>query len=592
MENYILEKAKEWAQLEVFDKQTREEVTKLIEEKNDKDLTDRFYRDLEFGTGGLRGILGAGTARMNIYNVRKATLSLIRYLEKQYQGKDLRIAISHDSRRYSREFAETVAAVAAAYNVKSFITEGLRPVPMLSFLTRYKECHGGVCVTASHNPPDYNGYKAYWTTGGQVVPPHDKGIIEEFNAIQDYGVIKEADYNDALDRGMVEIVGKDFDEIYFKKVLELSASDAGKDDVKIVYTPLHGAGLYPVTECLKRFGFQDVTVVPEQEKPNGDFPTVKSPNPEDLSALKLALELGEKTGADLVMGTDPDCDRVGIVIRHNDKLEFLNGNQLGCVLTYYYLTALDEAGRLPKDALVVKTIVTTELQNKLAEAFGAHVDETLTGFKWIADLIEDYETGKKKPYRQFVCGGEESYGFMAGDFVRDKDGVVACCIAAEMVAYYKAKGMSMLDVLDEIYRKHGVYHESLLNVVLPGKEGADKISAMMEGFRKNTPREIDGISVEKVFDIQSGACLVLNGDGFESQQGLDLPKSNVLQFYLEDGSKISVRPSGTEPKIKFYVSVHENVGRDVSREELEQTKQSCREKVARLEKAFSALAES
>lgn len=591
MEEYILEKAKYWATQPVFDHETQSEISKLLEEKNEKELVDRFYKDLEFGTGGLRGILGAGTAFMNRYNVQKATCALVRYVQKMNPGQtDLKIAISHDSRHFSRDFAKIVAEVAGHYGFKIFLTEELRPVPMLSFLTRFKKCNAGVCITASHNPPNYNGYKVYWSTGGQLVPPHDQGMIEEFDAIKDYAEIESTPFDTLLKEGQVEIVGKEFDEVYFTKVDSLSLKKEGRDDFKVVYTPLHGSGLYPVTTCLKRFGFKNVYVVPEQEKPDGSFPTVESPNPENQSALELALNLAKKMDADLVLGTDPDCDRVGIVVKDHNDYVFLNGNQLGCVLIYYYLSAMKEEGRLPENPLVIKTIVTTELQDKIANFFGADCEDTLTGFKWICDRIEAYESGAVKPYKKFVCGGEESYGFMADTFVRDKDGVVACCIAAEMTAYYKHKGQTLTDVLDEIFRKFGVYQESLLNVVLPGKEGADKIKSMMDGFRQNPPKDIDGIPVARIADFSSGKVTTFASASPHGPSEINLPASNVLQFFLEDGSKISVRPSGTEPKIKFYVSVHEKIEPTLSQSELEKVKTTCHDKVTRLEKAFSALA--
>ncbi len=592
MNQSILSKAQYWATGSEFDAATRAEVAQLLETGNQKELVDRFYRDLEFGTGGLRGILGAGSARMNIYNVRKATLALCRYLiEKFPQEKSPRLAISYDSRRFSREFAEAVAEVAAAEGVQALITKELRPVPMLSYLVRSRKCHAGVCLTASHNPPDYNGYKVYMHTGGQVVPPDDQQIIDHYDRIQDYSVIRHLPFSQAMRDGMILEVGTELDNEYFAEVERLSLSRSGRDAFKIVFTPLHGTGGYPVRECLHRFGFEDVTIVPEQEKPDGNFPTVKFPNPEDPDALAMAVALAKKLKADLVLGSDPDCDRVGIVVREGDDYTFLNGNQIGSLLMEYYLSAAQAAKRLPENPLVIKTIVTTDLQNSIAHNYGAHIDETLTGFKWICQVIDEYERGIRQPMRHYVCGGEESYGFLAGSFVRDKDGVIACCVAAEMTAFYKSQGKTLSMVLRELYRKHGVYQESLHTMTLPGKEGADKIAAMMDRLRKNPPLSIDGVDVAILRDLQSCQELRRQGDQFQAAASINLPPSNVLQFILKDGSKVSARPSGTEPKIKFYVSVREPVAKDIGEVELADVERHCQERVKRIEATFVGFAQ-
>lgn len=591
MNQSILDKANYWAQDHAFDEATRAEICELLEKNAETELTDRFYRDLEFGTGGLRGILGAGSSRMNIYNVRKATTALCRYIHDKYPNHDHpSLAISYDSRNFSREFAEAAAGVAAALGVKAIITKQMRPVPMLSYLVRMKGCQAGICLTASHNPPNYNGYKVYMNTGSQVVPPDDKQIIDHYNRIQDYGELRQVSFKEGLQSGMIEEISKELDEEYFEKVQQLSLNHLGRENFKIVFTPLHGTAAYPVNECLRRFGFKDVLTVPEQEKPNGDFPTVKFPNPEDPAALAMAVDLAQKHEADLVLGTDPDCDRVGIVFRENDEYVFLNGNQIGSLLIEYFLSASHEANRMPENPLVIKTVVTTDMQNSIAQLHGAHVEETLTGFKWICKVIEDYEQGIRKPYRKYVCGGEESYGFLADNFVRDKDGVIACCVAAEMTAYYKSKGKTLSQVLRDLYRKHGVYQESLHTMTLPGKEGADKIKNMMEQLRTNPPTTIDGVEVANMRDLQNSQEFTQDGSTFTPTGNINLPSSNVLQFILKDGTKISARPSGTEPKIKFYVSVKEDVQPDISDSDLRVVEERCRARVGRIEETFVGFA--
>ncbi len=586
------ELASYWASAAVFDANTRQEIAHLIETKNAHELEERFYRDLEFGTGGLRGILGAGSARMNVYNVRKASCALAAYVKESFpHDKDLRIAISYDSRRFSREFAQSAAEVFAAHGITAMLTKELRPTPMLSFMVRHFKCHAGICVTASHNPPNYNGYKVYWQTGGQLVAPHDAEVIKRYLAIKSYEDIPTIPYQDGMAAKKIIEVGADFDEIYFKKVAELSLRPEGRDNFKIVYSPLHGTGGYPVTEMLKRFGFKHVLMVPEQAAPNGDFPTVKYPNPEEPEALALAVALAQKEQADLVLATDPDSDRIGIVVREKGKYLFLNGNQIGCLLVEYFLSGLKAAKRLPKDALVIKTIVTTDLQRDIAEHYGAQCDETLTGFKWICQLIEDYETGKIKPYKKYVCGGEESFGFLADSFVRDKDAVSGCAIAAEMVAYYKSQGLTLTEVLDQLFKRHGVYQESLYTVTLPGKEGAERILRMMQSLRTNPPLQIDGVPVEKLRDFGGKQEFVVKNAALQKVNDLTLPGSNVLQFILSDGTKISARPSGTEPKIKFYVSVRNANAKGADAATIETIKADCSARVRRIEQTFVAIAE-
>lgn len=595
LERKIKERAEYWATAKVFDEKTRNEVSSLLKKENDvvaeKTLTEKFYTDLEFGTGGLRGILGAGTNCMNIYNVKKATFALGTYVKKAYpEEKDLKIAISYDSRNFSKEFASAAAEVFAATGIKALIVKEMRPVPMLSFMVRHFGCQAGVCVTASHNPPAYNGYKVYWTTGGQVVPPHDAEIIKIYGDIKRYDDIPSMSYVDGIKKGFIKEITKELDDPYFAKVEALSITKSSRD-IKIVYSPLHGTGLYPVTESLRRYGFKNVIVVPEQKEPNGNFPTVKFPNPEDPAALKMAIDLGKKEKADLIIATDPDCDRIGMVIRdgNDDKYFMPNGNQIGVLLIEYVLSAMKETKKLPPNPLVIKTIVTTDLQRDVAKYYGASCDETLTGFKWICQLIEDYEIGKKKPYKKYVCGGEESYGFLADTFVRDKDGIIACSLTAEMVAWYKSRGVKISDLLDDIFLRHGVYQESLYNLTLPGKEGAETIKRMMARLRENPPTVIDGVSVKNLRDFQIRQDFQIIHNELKKVNDLALPRSDVLQFVLEDGTKVSVRPSGTEPKIKFYVSVREST-QGLTKKDLGPIKQRCLERVKKIEETFIALA--
>ncbi|MGE0171769.1 MAG: phospho-sugar mutase [Oligoflexales bacterium] len=552
--NLVRERAQYWATAQVFDDKVREEIQGLISKGESDELSERFYRDLEFGTGGLRGIIGYGTSMMNVYNVRKATFALVSYVESLSKGAKIKIAVSFDSRRFSKEFAHAACEVIAASGHQALVTQELRPVPMLSFMVRHFECSAGICITASHNPPNYNGYKVYWSTGGQLVPPHDKNVIEYYAKISDYADIPTVPFDTGVAQKKIVEIGKELDDTYFSKVASL-ATQRGRRNIKVVYSPLHGTGGYPVVECLKRFGFQDVTLVPEQAKPDGNFPTVKSPNPEDADAMKKAMDLAQKTGADLILATDPDSDRIGIGYRNEQGLHLLNGNQIGCLLTEYVLNSLKESGGLGPNPLVVTTIVTSPLQKKIAEHYGAHCDETLTGFKWIGDLVEKYETGEIKPYRKYICGGEESYGFLRDSFVRDKDAVSACAIAAEMVAYYLDQGKTLDKVLNDIYRRHGLYSEVLFTRTLPGMKGAQTIDTMMKNLRSKKPTQIQNWKISKYRDFLEQNEYLSKSGQFIWNSSINLPKSNVLQFILEDDSVVSVRPSGTEPKIKFYTSV-------------------------------------
>lgn len=589
----ITSKAHYWASNPVFDAKTRSEVQNLLDSDNNAEITERFYKDLEFGTGGLRGILGAGTNRMNIYNVRRATTALAHHVRETVKGNtQIKVAISYDSRHYSREFAFAAAEVLAANGIKALITKDLRPTPMLSFMVRHYGCAAGICITASHNPPEYNGYKVYWDSGAQIIGPHDAAIIAKYNQLTKFEEIKSMPIEQAKTQGLCQVVGEELDEAYFKNVSALSRRKEGRENFKIVYTPLHGSGLYPVTEMLRRLGFNDVIVVPEQELPNGNFPTVKYPNPEDPEALKLALELAQSVRADLVIGTDPDTDRIGIMVREGENYIFFNGNQIGCLLVDFFLSGTKDSGLMPPDPLVIKTVVTTDLQADIAREYGAFCEETLTGFKWICGLIEELETGRRTPHRTYVCGGEESYGFLAGSFVRDKDAVSAACIAAEMVAYYKHLGMTCSQVLDRIFQKHGLYQESLYTLTMHGKEGADAIKGMMNKLRSNPPAIIDGIRVEKMRDFETSQEYAFDPNRPRVLGKLALPKSDVLQFVLVDGTKVSVRPSGTEPKIKFYISVKDPKAKGASLHDLQMMKSNALKRLQRIEEIFVGMAKS
>jgi len=543
----ILERAKEWLS-EKFDKETQNQVKDLID-NNEKELVESFYKNLEFGTGGMRGIMGVGTNRMNVYTVGMATQGLANYLNKTFAGQEIKVAVSFDSRNNSRLFAKTCADIFSANGIKAYIFDALRPVPELSFAVRELGCKSGVMITASHNPKEYNGYKAYWSDGAQVVAPHDKNIVEEASKVK----ISDVKFQGNPD--LIETLGEDFDKIYLEKIkgLTLSQDSINKfKDIKIVYTPIHGSGVRLVPEILKMKGFENILTVKEQCNPDGNFPTVVSPNPENAEALTLAIKLAKENGADLVMATDPDADRVGIAVRNNEgEFVLLNGNQTAAILTYYLLTKWNENSKLDGNQYIVKTIVTTELLKDIADKFGVKCYDVLTGFKFIADVIRKNE-GKTT----FIGGGEESYGYLAGDFVRDKDAVNACSLIAEAACWAQEKGKTMYQLLLEIYSKFGYYREALVNVVKEGKSGAEEIQKMMDDYRNDPPVFIGSSSVVVIKDyLTQKTSNILDG----TDENIDLPKSNVLQFFLEDGTKISIRPSGTEPKIKFYFGVKEDI---------------------------------
>ena len=567
----ITEKATEWLS-EKFDEQTRNQVKDLME-NNEKELVECFYKNLEFGTGGMRGIMGVGTNRMNVYTVGMATQGLANYLNKTFAGQEIKVAVSHDSRNNSRLFAKTCADIFSANGIKAYLFDSLRPVPELSFAVRELGCKSGVMITASHNPKEYNGYKAYWSDGAQVVAPHDTNIVNEA------AKVKVEDVKFQGNPALIEILGEDFDKIYLEKIkgLTLSQEDINKHkDIKIVYTPIHGSGVRLVPEILKMKGFENIMTVKEQCNPDGNFPTVVSPNPENAEALTLAIKLAKENGADLVMATDPDADRVGIAVRNNaGEFVLMNGNQTAAILTYYLLTKWKENGKLDGNQYIVKTIVTTELLKAMADKFEVKCYDVLTGFKFIADVIRKNE-GKTT----FIGGGEESYGYLAGEFVRDKDAVNACSLIAEAAAWAAEQGKTMYQLLLDIYAQYGYYRESLVNVVKEGKSGAEEIQKMMDDYRNDPPAVINDSNVVMIKDyLTQKASNIIDG----TDENIDLPKSNVLQFFLEDGTKISVRPSGTEPKIKFYFGVKESV-KDITK--LEETEKTADAKIATLKKAM------
>ena len=567
----ITEKATEWLS-EKFDEQTRNQVKDLME-NNEKELVECFYKNLEFGTGGMRGIMGVGTNRMNVYTVGMATQGLANYLNKTFAGQEIKVAVSHDSRNNSRLFAKTCADIFSANGIKAYLFDSLRPVPELSFAVRELGCKSGVMITASHNPKEYNGYKAYWSDGAQVVAPHDTNIVNEA------AKVKVEDVKFQGNPALIEILGEDFDKIYLEKIkgLTLSQEDINKHkDIKIVYTPIHGSGVRLVPEILKMKGFENIMTVQEQCNPDVNFPTVISPNPENAEALTLAIKLAKEKGADLVMATDPDADRVGIAVRNNaGEFVLMNGNQTAAILTYYLLTKWKENGKLDGNQYIVKTIVTTELLKAIADKFEVKCYDVLTGFKFIADVIRKNE-GKTT----FIGGGEESYGYLAGEFVRDKDAVNACSLIAEAAAWAAEQGKTMYQLLLDIYAQYGYYRESLVNVVKEGKSGAEEIQKMMDDYRNDPPAVINDSNVVMIKDyLTQKASNIIDG----TDENIDLPKSNVLQFFLEDGTKISVRPSGTEPKIKFYFGVKESV-KDITK--LEETEKTADAKIATIKKAM------
>lgn len=547
LEQTVLSKARKWLEGD-YDEATKKQVKYLMD--NDmNELTESFYKDLEFGTGGLRGIMGAGTNRMNIYTVGFATQGLSNYLKKNFPDEEIRVAISHDSRNNSRMFAERVADIFASNGFKVFLFDALRPTPELSFAIRELKCQSGVMVTASHNPKEYNGYKAYWSDGSQVTAPHDTNIIKEVGKITEVSQVLTG-----RNKENITILGEEFDKIYLAAIKKLSLSPesvARFHDMKIVYTPLHGAGVRLTPASLRNFGFTNIILVKEQTVLDGNFPTVESPNPEERKTMKMAIELAEREQADLAMATDPDSDRIGLALR-NGKGEYvlLNGNQTLVLLMCYQLTRWAELGLIKDGDYVVKTIVTSMMPDAVAAHYGVKCYNCLTGFKYIAKIIREHE-GKAK----YIGGGEESFGYLAGDYVRDKDGVSACSLAAEAAAWCRdTKGMTLYEWLQDLYVKFGFYREGLVNVVRKGKDGAEQIQNMMVEYRNNPPKSILGSKVVKILDYKTLEELDVTTGRKSPIEGVE-DKSNVLQWITEDGTKVSVRPSGTEPKIKFYFGV-------------------------------------
>ena len=536
----ILDKATLWLS-DTFDTETQQEIQQLIS-SNSNDLTDRFYKDLEFGTGGMRGMMGAGTNRINKYTLGKATQGLSNYLKESYPNEEIKVAIAYDCRHNSDTFSRLVAEVLSANDIKVVVFEDLRPTPELSFAVNELNCHAGIVLTASHNPPEYNGYKVYWTDGGQIVPPQDKSIIDEVNSL-DF-----SDINFNAKPALISEIGAEVDEAFWKASIKNGTFDVqGRDDLKIVFTSLHGTSVKLIPEVLKRAGYPQVHSIKEQEEPDGNFPTVKSPNPEEPEALEMAINLAEKIGADIVLGTDPDSDRIGIAVRDTSgKIKLLNGNQAMVVMTDFLIKQWKQQGRLNGKQFVGSTIVSTTMVNDIATSYGVETKIGLTGFKWIAKMIIDF------PDQDFIGGGEESFGYMVGDFVRDKDAVTSALLACEIAAAAKAGGSSFYDTLLELYTKHSFYKERLVSFTKKGMDGAEQIKQIMIDLRKNPLTHIDDSRVTFVNDYEASTEKnMITGE----EKIMELPKSNVLIYHTEDGTKVAARPSGTEPKIKFYFSV-------------------------------------
>lgn len=539
----------QWLSAE-YDKDTVAKVQSLVDNNEETELLDSFYKELEFGTGGLRGIMGVGSNRMNKYTIGKATQGLSNYLIKQFPNQEIKVAVSYDSRNNSQSFGHLVADVFSANGFQVYLFKELRPTPMLSFAVRHFNCQGGVMLTASHNPKEYNGYKAYWNDGGQLVAPHDENVITEVNAITSVNDIKF----DRVEKN-IHLVDEDFDQIYIDANLKLSIHPEAvkaQNDLKIVYSPIHGTGITIVPKMLEAWGFKNIQVVEEQAKPDGNFPTVVYPNPEEEEAMSKAMQKGQEIDADVVMATDPDADRVGVAIKlPSGEFQLINGNQIGSLLTYYVLSSKKDLGQLKPNQYIVKTIVTSNLFSDIAKSYGVKSYETLTGFKFIGEVMTKL-VGKET----YLVGGEESYGFLVGDLVRDKDAVNSCAFIAEMTAYFKNQGKSLYDVLLKLYLDYGYYKEKLISLTKKGKAGADEIKQMMADLRANLPKTLGTIEVVEVRDYESSEATDM-ATGKKSK--IDLPKSDVLQFITKDGDVISARPSGTEPKIKFYCSVRENL---------------------------------
>ncbi|MBT4414575.1 MAG: phospho-sugar mutase [Polaribacter sp.] len=538
----ILDKAKQWLN-STFDAETQTEIQELIN-NNPDDLADRFYKDMEFGTGGMRGVMGAGTNRINKYTLGRATQGLSNYLIENIKKEQLSVVIAYDCRHNSKKFSKIVADVLSANNIKVFLFEDLRATPELSFAVRHLNCDAGIVLTASHNPPEYNGYKVYWADGGQIVPPHDGGIIGKVNSL-DFSEI-----NFQANENLIEVIGKEVDAVFIEESVKNGSlsNKIDRKNLKIVFTSLHGTSIVSVPDALAKAGYSDVHIVEEQRVPNGDFPTVKSPNPEEPEALKMATDLANKIGADIVIGTDPDCDRLGVAVRDTDgNIKLMNGNQTMVVMTQFLLKKWKEEGKINGKQFIGSTIVSTELVNDLASSYNVETKVGLTGFKWIAKMVKDF------PELDFIGGGEESFGYMVGGFVRDKDAVTATLLACEIAAYAKQNGSSFYEELLNIYVHHKFYKEHLIAITKKGMDGAAEIQQMLSDMRNNPLTEIDGEKVESLSDYQASTRKnLITGD----VTNINLPKSNVLIYQTESGTRIAARPSGTEPKIKFYFSVN------------------------------------
>ena len=543
-----LEKAKLWL-TDTFDEETKKTIQHWIDTESDE-LEDSFYRELEFGTGGMRGIMGVGTNRLNKYTLGQATQGLANYLHQQFPNQEIKVAIAYDVRNNSKEFGKMCADVLTANGIKVLLFKNHRPTPELSFTVRDKKCNAGIVLTASHNPPEYNGYKVYWNDGAQIVPPHDDAIIKEVYSVK----FEDIKFNGNDD--LIEWIGEEQDEVYIDACIENSLyqkDKIGYDNLNIVFTSIHGTTYTTVPQALRKAGFKKIDLVTEQMMPSGNFPTVESPNPEEPAALEMAIDLARITNGDIVIGTDPDGDRLGIAVRNLDgEIQLLNGNQTNTILTYYILDQWKKQGKITGKEFIGSTIVTSDIFYDIAKKFGVECKVGLTGFKWIGKMIRDNE-GKEK----FVCGGEESFGFMTGDFVRDKDSCGSILLACEIAAWCKANGSSMFQYMIDIYKDLGMYYEGLINVVRKGRTGAEEIQQMMKDFRENPPKEIAGSKVVELKDFQEQTSLNVP----ENKKSVmdEIPKSNVLIYYTEDGTKVCVRPSGTEPKIKFYVSVKDQI---------------------------------
>ena len=541
------EKYNEWINSDIINEEIKDELKNI---KDEKEIEDRFYKDLDFGTGGLRGIIGAGSNRMNVYTVSKATQGFANYLNESFENPS--VAVAYDSRNMSKEFATAAALTLCANGVKVFLYESLRPTPVLSFAVRHLNCKGGIVVTASHNPKQYNGYKVYDEFGGQVTDEKANKIISLVNEVKDFSMIKNMSEEEALNKGLLVYIGEDVDKAYIDEVKNLTirkelVKEKAKD-LKIIYTPIHGSGNIPVRRVLSELGYSNVKVVKEQEEPNGNFPTAPYPNPEMPQVFELALEMAKQESPDIIFGTDPDCDRIGVVVKEsNGEFKVLTGNQTGLLLTHYVLSALKETNSLPENGVVIKTIVTTEGARKIAEDFGIELMDVLTGFKYIGEKIREFrESGDKK----YLFGFEESYGYLAGEFVRDKDAVIASMLIAEMTLYYKEQGMSLYEALIKLYEKYGFYKETLISIELEGKEGQEKIASCIDALRNSPIESVEGVKISTKLDYKLS---LEESNGVKSE--IKLPKSNVLKYILEDGSSFVVRPSGTEPKMKIYLAV-------------------------------------